>query len=199
MDKFTPLPGNIHHGTRAMVFIDGENLAIRYKEMLADELPKPHVLHIPNVAVWTGHANLGNHPTCAILRRHYYTTTSGDDDNVQDASDKLRRFGIEQPCVFKKIKGRKSKGVDISLTTDMLSHAHLKNYDVAILVAGDGDFVPLVNAVKATGRRVVLWALQSGLNRTLEHAVDYAFDIGFLLFSTSDDLNRRTLFATSLE
>ena len=38
----------------------------------------------------------------------------------------------------------KAKGVDIALTTDMLSNAFLGNYDVAVLVAGDGDYVPLV-------------------------------------------------------
>jgi uncharacterized LabA/DUF88 family protein len=162
MNKFNPLPVVIHPGTRAMMFVDGENLACRYKDMLGSDTPMPHVLHVPDVAVWTGHANLASNSTCCVLRRYYYTTSSGDDDKVQEASDNLRRYGIEQPHVFKKIKSRRTKGVDISVTTDMLSHAHMKNYDLAILVAGDGDFVPLVNAVKATGSRVFLWALESG-------------------------------------
>ena len=34
---------------------------------------------------------------------------------------------------------RRSKGVDIILTKDMLSHAFPGNFDAALLVAGDGD------------------------------------------------------------
>jgi uncharacterized LabA/DUF88 family protein len=39
----------------------------------------------------------------------------------------------------------------------MLTHAHKGNYDIAILIAGDDDYGPLVKAVKDTGCRVVLW------------------------------------------
>ena len=39
---------------RAMVFVDGENLAIRYGKALKElgGLEKPGVLCLPNVAVW---------------------------------------------------------------------------------------------------------------------------------------------------
>jgi hypothetical protein len=37
---------------------------------------------------------------------------------------------------------RKSKGVDISHTTDMLSNAFMNNYDAALLIAGDADDIP---------------------------------------------------------
>jgi len=180
-----------------MMFIDGENLALRYQAELPSRTAQQHVLHIPDVAVWTPHANLKSDSTCEVVRRHYYTTSHGDELKIEGICDPLRAAGIEQPRVFKKAKGSKSKGVDISLATDMLSHAHLENYDIAILVGGDGDYVPLVNAVTATGSRVVLWALESGLNKKLEHAVDYAFDIGSLLFASSTDLNERRLFPSA--
>ena len=46
------------------------------------------------------------------------------------------------------------KGVDIQLATDMITHSFKNNYDVAILVAGDNDFVGALQAVKDNGKNV---------------------------------------------
>jgi len=46
------------------------------------------------------------------------------------------------------------KGDDIHLAVDMLSHAYEDKYNTAILISGDGDFVPLVSKVKAKGKQV---------------------------------------------
>src|SRR5262249_28661329 len=59
------------------------------------------------------------------------------------------------PQVFKKeAQSQRSKGVDITLTKDMLSHAFLGNYSQALLVAGDADYVSLVQEVKRMGKNV---------------------------------------------
>ena len=92
------------------------------------------------------------------------------------------------PFVFKKEKGRKSKQVDISLATDMLTHAFRKNYDMAILVAGDEDYIPLVKAVMSEGRKVVLWFVDNGLYPKLVNAVDHYFDLGRVLFQDASQL-----------
>ncbi len=44
------------------------------------------------------------------------------------------------------------KGVDIQLTTDLLTHSFKNNYDVAVLVAGDSDYVGALQAVKDNGK-----------------------------------------------
>ena len=46
------------------------------------------------------------------------------------------------------------KGVDVLLTTDMITHSYKNNYDTAILVAGDNDFVSAIQAVKDNGNHV---------------------------------------------
>ena len=46
------------------------------------------------------------------------------------------------------------KGVDIQLTTDLLTHSYKNNFDVAILVAGDSDYVGALQAVKDNGKNV---------------------------------------------
>jgi uncharacterized LabA/DUF88 family protein len=46
------------------------------------------------------------------------------------------------------------KGIDIMLTTDLLTHSFKRNYDVAILVAGDTDYVGAIQGVKNNGQNV---------------------------------------------
>ncbi len=46
------------------------------------------------------------------------------------------------------------KGVDIMLTTDMLTHSFKNNYDIAVLVSEDGDYVGALQAVKDNGKNV---------------------------------------------
>ncbi|MCK4697791.1 MAG: NYN domain-containing protein, partial [Dehalococcoidia bacterium] len=46
------------------------------------------------------------------------------------------------------------KGVDIQLATDMITHSFKGNYDVAVLVAGDNDFVGALQSVKDNGKHV---------------------------------------------
>jgi uncharacterized LabA/DUF88 family protein len=90
-------------------------------------------------------------------------------------------LGIEAPRVFQKRKGERRKRVDVSLATDMLLHASRKHYDVAVLVTGDQDFVPLVEAVQGEGAIVWLWSIASGSSDDLRHAVDGSTDItGYL-------------------
>jgi|GEM_PF-1226410 len=182
------LPPNIHGGSKAMMFVDGENLAIRYGEMLGASKPPFHVSFVPNVFVWSTFANAADHTACEIVRRYYYTAVQGDEHKVEDIEEQLKNLGIEAPRVFKKTRGRRAKRVDISLATDMLSHAHRKNYDLAILVGGDEDYLPLLQAVAAEGRRIVLWALESGLSPALARAADHLFDIGHILFATAESI-----------
>jgi uncharacterized LabA/DUF88 family protein len=40
------------------------------------------------------------------------------------------------------------------LTTDLLTHSFKNNYDSAVLVAGDSDYVGAVQAVKDNGKNV---------------------------------------------
>jgi len=74
-----------------------------------------------------------------------------------------------QPEVFrKKAQQDKAKGVDIALATDMLNHTFSDNLDVVVLVAGDGDYIPLVREVKRRGKLVYLAFFErEGLNPEL--------------------------------
>ena len=172
---------------RTMVFVDGENLAIRYRAAL-DGRPLPsHVQYDPDVLVWSPYANIPP-AVVEVVRTYYYTSVGQDEPRRREVEDRLKGLGIGAPRVFPKEKGKRSKRVDISLATDMLSHAHRGHYDVAILVAGDEDYVPLVQAVMAEGRRVVVWFFANGLSRDLRLAADHYYDIGGILLTASDQL-----------
>jgi len=183
------LPSNLSRGARIMIFIDGENLAIRYGAMLKGREPPKHVSYERDIYVWSTRLQPTSHD---VIRKYYYTSITGDADRITEIEDKLKSLGIEAPRVFKKTKDRGAKQVDISLATDMLTQAHRKNYDVAILVAGDQDYIPLIDAVMAEGARVVLWFVEDGLSDKLRSRADYYFDLGFLLLEfSSEELSRK--------
>lgn len=46
------------------------------------------------------------------------------------------------------------KGIDVQLATDLLTHAFHNNYDAAIFVGGDNDFVSALQAIKDHGKHV---------------------------------------------
>ncbi len=68
------------------------------------------------------------------------------------------------------------KGVDTRLTVQMLEHCMHDSFDDAVLFAADEDYVPLVEAVKRTGRRVIhaFWDVQNvgwQLRRICDHSI----------------------------
>jgi len=52
------------------------------------------------------------------------------------------------------------KGDDISLAVDMIVDATKDKYDKAILISGDGDFAPLVRAVKTFKKEVEVYTFR---------------------------------------
>jgi uncharacterized LabA/DUF88 family protein len=144
------LPFSPPRHSKYMVFVDGENLAIRYKNVLTNGgiEPPSHVSYEPDVFAWSQIANQRNHKECALVRSYYYTCTKGDDNKISEFASTLKEVGITDPRVFKKNSNGRSKRVDITLATEMLLHAYKNNYDIAVLVAGDDDYVPLVQEIK---------------------------------------------------
>ena len=182
MHKLFPTP---HTDIKTMLFVDGENLSIRYGDELKTKNIQPisRVKYLPNVYIWSLRFHQMLIQQCKPIRTHYYTAVQGDDVKIDTVVDDLRSLKIEHPSVFQKKKGVGSKQVDISLATDMLVHASHRNYETAILVAGDEDYIPLVKAVKNEGCRVVLWFLDNGLSPKLKQVVDFYFDLSPLLFT----------------
>lgn len=105
-----------------------------------------------------------------LTRLRYYTSPMpGDDPEKQDAQDRFFRALSYAPGVDL-ILGRHDartdadgniyhaeKETDVRLAIDMALGAAKDRYDIAVVVAGDTDYVPAIEAAKAEGKRVV-WA-----------------------------------------
>lgn len=178
-----------------MAFIDGENIVFRYEEMLAKNCtPRDDILYIKDVYMW--HPRIIKANGLEIIRVKYYTSAVGDEDYLYSISYGLKkikytfndsrgrfRTGFLLPGVFKKEKQTvKTKGVDINLTVDMLTHTFKNSLDSVYLVTGDGDYLPLIKEVMRNGKKVYLAALSSGLNPSLKTSVDMFFDLDSATF-----------------
>jgi len=79
------------------------------------------------------------------------------------------------------------KGVDVALAIDAMEKALEGKIDVAVLVSGDGDLVPLARALMKHGVRVGIFYFEyespqrnSTANQRLLRACNYSFDVGSL-------------------
>ena len=168
---------------RWMLFVDGENLTARAQRVAKDAgvrllegrfYSRDTFVWIPYWLASSGmQVSRDNIPLQASgVRAYYYASVVGDQQKIRSVQEALFEMQFT-PKVFKKPKNRPSKAVDITLATDMLGHAHRNDYDVAVLCAGDGDYVPLVEEVKRLGKGVrVAFFEGSGLSDELRLASD---------------------------
>jgi uncharacterized LabA/DUF88 family protein len=67
---------------------------------------------------------------------------------------------------------RRQKGVDTLLAVEMLSGAYDRIFDLALLIAGDADFVPVAKEVCRRGIHVVVAACPENLSEDLRRVAD---------------------------
>ncbi|PIU03214.1 MAG: hypothetical protein COT55_00070 [Candidatus Diapherotrites archaeon CG09_land_8_20_14_0_10_32_12] len=68
---------------------------------------------------------------------------------------KVKRLDLYLGRLEKRPNNHKSEnGVDVKLAIDMLSLAYHNNYDVALLISNDSDFVPAIKEVQSLGKQV---------------------------------------------
>ena len=63
------------------------------------------------------------------------------------------------PACHADMRGTEEKGVDVRMATDMISLAWADNYDIAVLVSSDRDFVPVAEFLETRGIKVIHGAL----------------------------------------
>lgn len=179
-----------------IVLIDGENLVFRYQALVDEgKVPRDGTTHIPDTLVW--------HDTYTqlawrhhVLRATYYTYCVGDDQRIREVSSQIKGMQFGQwrfsptssnlsPVVLKKHnRSAKRKGVDIRITVEALSHAFRNNADVFLLLSGDGDYVPLVEELRRTGKQVYVSAFSHGLNTELPQVADQFYLLDGTAFSS---------------
>jgi len=73
---------------------------------------------------------------------------------------------------------------DINMAVDMVENACDDNFDMAVLVSGDGDFVPAVRSVKKKNKLVKNVYFKNSSSRNLKNFCDESFEL------SKENLNR---------
>jgi len=102
-----------------------------------------------------------------------------DKNQIQQTLKKLRgAFSDLNPMILDELERLMSEGtyvdkekkVDVNLAVDMVARAMKNEFDVAYLVSADSDFVPAVEIVRETGKKV--FAATPGHGYGLKNAVN---------------------------
>jgi uncharacterized LabA/DUF88 family protein len=190
---------------RTYTYIDGESHYIRSREcakrIFGDKTELEHLMINPNYD--QGNLGLGVHSRGHFFfdytlyrghRDYYFTSITGSDQDVYELQKVIREFNLDpqvkrEPGDLAKRRAsqldreriiEKPKGVDIALAARMLEDAYLDNYGTAMLFTSDVDFLPVIEAVRRIGRRVVVIGYKDGLgnNSPFLYAPDEFRDIG---------------------
>lgn len=186
--------------TRAMVFIDGTWLAVTTNR-LADQhgvLGRTggplDFGALPRVCAQAIASQMALSSGIDVVRTHYFGSIATnydlqDQDAVQRRSeffDSLRRhhryevFRYETDYRGHRVRrtpGEEGytppeKAVDVGLATSLLEMAAVSAYDIAIVVCGDRDFVPALQAVRRLGKRVAVVSARGSCARELSDPND---------------------------
>jgi len=114
---------------------------------------------------------------CDLRAIYFYTGRVGENNKQNAFLKKLESIGyIVKAKEVKRIKVSKSayewKGnLDVELTIDVLGN--IDNFDTLILMSGDSDFAPLLDAVKAQHKRVLVMSTKGHISKELLERAKY--------------------------
>lgn len=170
---------------RVMIFIDGGYLREYLKKKFGnDEFSFDGFRQLTNSLIRSVNWKLGV-AQGELIRIYYYDAMV--EENEREKRQKQRTFfrilsqmdlcTIRLGRLVKTEEGYRQKGVDILMAIDVLTKAYENHYEIAILVAGDGDFVNLVKAVKDAGKRVCGAYIPNYVSDKLRESLDLRVDL----------------------
>lgn len=145
-------------GERVVIFIDGSNIYHILKRLFPDK--KPNDFSFENFISYLVNER-------GLVKVYYYNAPLNRKESEegyikqQRFFDKIKRIPNFN-LILCRMQKRKFNGEtiyevkedDIHLAVDMVKLAYNNDYDTAILVSSDGDFVPAVEAVKEIRKNV---------------------------------------------
>ena len=129
-----------------------------------------------------------------VIRVYYYDGMPEENDPDFESHElflksirSLSRFE-DRLGSLKRVKKsqRRQKSVDSLIAIDMVSKAYMDHYDIAFLVAGDEDFLPVVDAVKNTGKRVFGIYFDTWISQDLKNSFDEVLELSKGWFEDRD-------------
>ena len=124
----------------------------------------------------------------------------GLEDPAHKTHDRLRYLGFRVIARESYDPNRQEqKEVDVAMACEMVAHAYKDNYDVAIVVSGDRDFVPAIQHIQSAGKRVEVAAYSDAFSSEMLKMCDvyHKLDALPLLRIDSDLSNDRKDVTTS--
>jgi len=131
---------------RVCIFIDGSNLYYNLKRLnktILDFLNYIPIIVGKREIVFVFYYD-------ALLNINISKKAYWEQQKCFDILKKISNIKI----VLCKRKKLKIKGDDVSLAVDLVSYAYEDTYDSAILVSGDGDFIPAIKKAISLGKKV---------------------------------------------
>ena len=163
---------------RIMIFIDGGYLQKLCEKILGD-------YHIDFEKLSRGlvgkyNSLIDNAFQADLIRIYYYDaivdgghpdyrTQKEFFDSIESARWYTVRLG---ELVESTNKGFKQKGVDILMAIDALDKAYQHQYETGIFLIGDRDFLPLITAVKDSGKKTLLVCYEQNTSIDLMECFD---------------------------
>ena len=143
---------------------------------------------------------------CRIVDAHYFRgRISAADAKSKDLlykervfDDVLMREGIVTH--YLPLSGNEEKGIDVWLALEAFELAIYKRFDVSVLIAGDGDYLPLIRKLNTLGTRVMVlgWDFaytdhngNERITRTAQTILDEA-TYPYLMNTIIDDRSRKS-------
>ena len=179
MPKATTRPSS-RADERVMVFIDGSNLY----HVLGQTCGR-HDLQFDKFA-----QKLANGRD--LRRIYYYNIRQEAFEDRSNASDQDKFLSSLYDTPYLEVKlgiwkqrgaTMVEKGVDVMLAVDLVTHAYNDHFDSAIIVSGDADFYPALQAVKDVGKQVEVAAFDQNISSEAARVSDLHLKLNKTFFT----------------
>ena len=163
---------------RVMVFIDGSNLY----HVLNQHFSRNDIKFGKFAEKLAGESNL--------VRTYYYNIKqeqrgrgSEDQEKFLSALYDIPYLEVKLGIVKQRGDAMVEKGVDMMIGVDILKNAYEDLCDTAILVSGDGDFYPALQAAKDQGKHVEIAAFETNISPETARIADLHIKLNKTYFS----------------
>lgn len=165
---------------RVMIFVDGGYIRKIFNDLFGDD--NIHYWKLRNdLQKW--YNDIPSNPYRANLIRAYYYDGIADESEKEYPQQRKYFDELREKCVFidvtlaeavKKADGKyEQKGVDVLMAIDSLSMAYQDLYDSGLFLLGDRDFIPLIEAIKSTGKKTYGFLYEKNIPDKLRWIFDY--------------------------